>query len=764
MLTGGQDSLANDIKGFLQRPVHIRSFTWNSGQGPLTELMPKVSLPSEFIQLGMINEKLRGFRYLRCDFVVEVQFNAQPFNAGAAILWLNPLGDQLLKQPSSTYHLGGLTGYPNVIYKCGDATKVRFRMPFYGLISHYDLCSGVGSLGSMHLSVLSQLTGSADVDGTVFLWAENIDISMPTGQPMRSPPTLFVGAAQSGIDQSGSPTEGGEPAAEMQTERPSRVSPAKKDGTMMERAKKERWVSTGLGAVSTFAASLSVVPSLTAFAKLSAGVFSQAANVAKFYGWSKPLDTECAPSRQLAVARHMQNANGDSKAKVMALDANICCDVPTEVFGTDEDEMAYRTILNRAVFTDSFQWTQADGSDKILWSWPVDPLWCKQQEVDISGMTPMEGTQCQSTYLSYLAMNAAFWRGAIEYRIEAIKTVFHSGRLRVTFVPGATLLSDFSTIDYNKCYSEIFDLREQGTMHFKVPFTWNQPWKDTITTLRPDGTFSVAPTGMIYVSVINALRNPTTAANSVELIVFTKAGDDFQLAFPQVRDDFRINRSTPIKPPIYSGPAQSGIYSCNENIGFDPNALAIGEAFTGFRQWLKRYHAFSNADLNSNLDLQLPFRFSADKVTNTPPQELAIPVDAFDVASELYRFKSGSLRTLHVRDPSLPFTASITPGNVPIASRGGPISVSAPTLEPIVELAIPFYQRWPAILTDTGHPILCDGNVSTGFFRDMPYNDGTFEMVGPTSYESYQVFRAAGEDFSFGCLLGPPIVTLVRPG
>lgn len=762
MLTGGQDALANDIVGFLQRPIHVNSSAWTSSQGILSELIPAISLPGDFIKFEMVNEKLRGFRYLRCDFMVEVQFNAQPFNAGAVIVWHEPLADQLNKRPSSVYHLGGISGYPNVIYKCGDATKVRLRIPFYGLVSHYDLCAGLGAAGQVHFTCLSTLTGGVDVDFTVFLWAENIDISMPTGQVIRPPPT-YSGPTQSGVDEQPQTTRGETAADTIQVERPPRKPQVKKDMTMLERMQKERWVSTGLKALSQVSASLALVPPLSSFASMFSATTAAGAKVAASYGWSKPLDTLCEPVQQLAVARHMQNSNGDSKAKMMSLDANIACDIPTEVFGTDEDEMSFRTILSRKIFTDSFKWNKADQPSKVLWSWPVDPLWCKQQEVSLADPVLANGIQCQSTYLSYLAMNAAFWRGAIVYDIEAVKTVFHSGRLRVTFVPGATLLTDFATIDYNRCYSEIYDLREQGSMQFRVPFTWNQPWKGTETTLRPDGTFSVYPTGMIYISVVNSLRNPSAAADTVEFLVFSKAGDDFQLAYPQVRDDFRLIRGMPLHPPAYSGQAQSGIYSCNENTEFDPNALAVGEIFTGFRQWLKRYHPWKKENGFSSLDFQYPFWFNATYQSNNPLQDLMVHSDAFDVASQLYRFWCGSIRTLHVRDPSVPFFARINPGGVPSASAGVPYSVSAPTLEPIVELGIPFYQKYPALPTGTGYPRLNNGMTSPTWFQEMPYNYGTEEQVSPTSYSVYTAMRSTGEDFSFGLLVGPPMVMLIVP-
>jgi len=85
------DKLTNDVIGFLQRPVHYADFEWLASAPDAVELVKEVSLPRSWLQAQMIQEKLQGFRYLKCDFKIRVQVNAQPFNAGYLLLMFIPL-------------------------------------------------------------------------------------------------------------------------------------------------------------------------------------------------------------------------------------------------------------------------------------------------------------------------------------------------------------------------------------------------------------------------------------------------------------------------------------------------------------------------------------------------------------------------------------------------------------------------------------------------------------------------------------------------
>jgi hypothetical protein len=725
---GSEDLLTNDIIGFLRRPVHLFDFVWHKTD-PVHFDIATTAYPRTWLDQTMVKEKLQGFRYLRCKLKVQIQINAQPMNAGGLILWFNPLEEQLAYNPSSFQHLGGRMGYPHVIYRCGEATAIELTVPFFGLVSHFDLVRAFGAQGVVRLSVISALTGSDDVDGACFVWAEDIDVSMPTGHPL-----TLTGLAQAG--------------AAAERKRPGNVE-------------------TTARALAGVASTLSSVPVIGDFAKIGNTVLGAVGGVASMFGWSKPADPEFVMTVNPVFARHMGNYNGDSKTKMLALDTKNTTNIPTDIFNTTEDEMSFRHILNRPVYIDRFKFAGTASQGTLLWSWPAEPGACNKTLLPIAP-DPTDAIQRSESYLSYLSTCAMYWRGGLKYHLKCFKTSFHSGRLRLTYVPGAEESTVYSSIDLNKCYSRIYDLRADSDIEFTIPYTYFQPWKPTEWTFPPS-TASYAlnkcysvPQGMIYVSVLNALRNPTTVESEVEFLALVSADDDFQFAVPYANNHVKvISRAQDAVPSSFTGRAQSGQLVPTTKTDIDVNAASIGEAFTGFRQWLKRYHPLDPAVGNLGRPFQIrrvPANIDTDTETNW---------GAFDRAYQLYRFYSGAMRLGIANYEIKPFTMTTVSGapfftdvEFTTASQAtGQAAVENTFLEPFVEFEIPFYQMWPALMTGVGNPSDQDGFVAAAPYTTLPYNRGTFTAATPFGGETFngQYYRSIGEDFSFGFLIGVPL-------
>ena len=715
---GAEDGLTNDIIGFLRRPVLLKSFDWTKGQGT-GALISEHDFPHAWIFSNpMIQEKLRGFRFLRCTFVVEIQVNAQPFNAGGLLAWFNPLEDDRSTELSSAHHLGGKFGYPNAVYRCNESTACRIRIPFFPVMSHYDLVEGYGTAGRLHVEVLSALTGADDVDGTIWCWAENIDLAMPTGIP---PAPALSGKAQAGT-------------AEALT------------GNVMKMVE----AVPGASLVS------SILPEAM---DKAASVITSAGAIATAFGWSKPLNSNISENMQMAHVRFAPNATGTTDARVMALDGKNTTATASDVFNTKADEMSFKEIIRRPVYlTKSILRKAQKAGDRVMY-FPADPCWCERRVV---GTGETKGIIRNETYLSYLSTNAAFWRGPLKYKFVFFKTPFHSGRIRITFVPGPRIQAT-ETIDLAKCYSEIHDIRGKMDIEFTVPYSFNQPWRPTESrglaqTTPEQETFSLIPQGMIMVTIVNALRGPPTVGDDVEFFTMISGGEGFQFAIPWVNPTVHpfYNWNTP------TGKAQSGIYSpCGGGVAapVDPtiNVRGVGEVFTGFRQWLKRA---TRRQTNTNL----PFTF----LDQTPPQtlenlhgRLETPISR---AVLLYRFYCGSMRwllpagTKDYEIASIPPEQQLPGVSLKVGGTGAPIAI-IPAADCPTELQFPFYQLWPALPTEIASQPLSFiyDHLPNHNFQGIPYNPGTAVVnVGDDSPLSV-AYHAIGEDFHFGYLLGPPI-------
>lgn len=750
-LKGAEDKLANEISGFLSRPIQIGQFDWLASTGSLGELFT-FDLPKNYLTIPMIAEKLRGFRYFRCDFVIEVQINAQPFNAGALIAWYNPLYSQMTYLPSSAGFLGGVTGYPKVIYRCGDATSVQLRIPYNNILSHFDLVKQFGTMGRFVVDIMSPLTGSADADGTVWIWAENIDFTMPTGLA-----TLPFTNSQAGDE-----------TAETLPDVSSVAEDAMETATTPARNERRRRgpVETASTALSMVSAGLALVPALSWWAAPAAIVFGAAGKLAHLFGWSKPMNPEYATLYAPSLVRNSANYNGDSMAKVLALDYQNVTDIPVEVFNTIEDEMAIQNIIRKPIFTDVFTWQSSNTQGQFIWKWPVDPSACnKRAETG----TPNNYVVQFNNYVSYLSNLAREWRGGLCYDFMLVKTPFHSGRLCFYWAPGANLATDPTTLDRNKMYKKVYDIRTTTDIQFTIPYTWNAPWKRCVSpmTATPTDLTYNDPTGMIYVEVTNALRAPATAADTIEILMFVSGADDFQFAYPEINPALHVMASKdtlPVMPASMNSQGGDTFYPNTNPPEFDPNKISMGEAWLSLRTWLKRYIQYNHVAISG----QNPTYFSNVFVNGPIPSaqgDLEQIQDAWTFVSVLYRFYSGSVRVLKKFSTTANTspTYSLRPGpdnNTLVDPQGQPLVWFNTALEPFGEIELPFYQKWPALPTDLGVPQLADSTGGT--YAYVPYNYGsnllaTDEPSGTTTY------RQIGETFAFGFLLGPPATLTATP-
>lgn len=746
-----EDALRNSVMGFLQRPFRHSTFKWEATAARLEDLAV-IDFPQDFLSKEMYRNKLQGFKYMRCDFIVELQVNAMPFNAGGLMLWFEPLHSQQgTASTSATRHYQGVSGFPNMIYRIGENTSIKFRIPFFPTISHYDLVNREGLAGRLHVSVWSGLSGGANVECSTWMWAENIDIQMPVGLPVES------GVAQVGDDTDGGESGGASESAETWTA----VNESKSDGTKKERKFLGMSVEQMLKVGSGVAGVLTAVPGIGAVAALGSGILSGAAAVAHFFGWSKPLDKRPAEQVQITAGKFFTNFNGDYKGRTMALDANNATNVPTEVFHTQNDEMAFNTILRQHTALARFTVAVEDPIDALLAAVPVNPTFCRSEAWQRDGDVYVK--KFNETRLSYVSRCARLWRGALKYKFQFFKTQFHSVRLRFTFVPGFDLdKDDVTKVDWNACYTEVHDLRQQHDVEIEIPYVSNQPWLNTWTPSRVGGALPTDPiyiqsTGTLFVHVLNALRAPPTVAPNIECVVWVAAGDDFQLAVPSIPDDWRVEI---IREEIKEhGAAQVGMTGTTGMSATQPNEVAIGEVFTGFRQWLRRFLP-AHRNLVGNLH---PWNWLArDDSALTNQQLLDRPMNPFEICSQLYRFTSGPMRVaaLHDANPLLVHHQRVfdaAPG-VDYTDYQSNAMVVVPPNEPYYELEVPFYQSWPAIPTNLGYPF--EAGTSSRQWR-VPSNSGGRLIFDPVPQDKF-LFVASGEGFSFGYIVGQPRTGAIR--
>lgn len=742
----GEDSLENSVKNFLERPVVVQEFQWNPSNPSLYEFFD-LSFPGTLLSRVMVQQKIAGFRYFRADLVLRLQVNAQPFNAGRSILWWEPFGNSQSVTPSNVRHFGGITGYRHVDLDLSKSTAVELRVPYMSPLAYTDLITGFGEMGMAHLCVYSPLTGGDYVECTLWAHFENVRLEMPTGVP----PHVYTTTSLRLKAQSKS----------VLLDKKKETKKAKGDWQTMFDSQK------------ACADSMKGIPVIGEVASGISWFANAASSIAGIFGWSRPTNPDFETPVSNRFLRNFANFNGNTLSKPLSLDARNEIMIPKGFVDSESDEMCFNHVLKQPVYMDRFEWTTGEAAGSLLWSWPVTPASC------LTTFSLGVATR-YNTLLSFTSDCFELWRGGINYHFKVVKTPFHSGRLRFLFAPGADSSTNVSTLDFDKCFSQIVDLRDNIEFDFTIPFVSNTLWN--MIADKPafaDGDLSRgAPTGMLYVQVLNTLKAAGQADPQIEVLIETSCADDFQFARLYLngtvpKENFPPGEQTVISSNVSrkSLKAQIMFFPSTEVSGVDANLVSTGEVVTSFRQCLKRYTQMSNSPTGAitapvTSKIVFPYSTSGNDPTVT---------DLFSYVSHVYRTMSGSMRLIFVPTETTgkifnfnlvypTFLTTSLPWNSDVSSDISKDFTSSRATgkffpsEELVEFDVPWYQQMPILPTAVGLPVGRRFNDDTP--SKIPQNRGS----GVELYDSsFTVNRSIGEDFNFSYLIGPPVSDFTNP-
>lgn len=177
-------------------------------------------------------------------------------------------------------------------------------------------------------------------------------------------------------------------------------------------------------------------------------------------------------------------------------------------------------------------WTPDDKAGKELLTDIVDPM-SRSYTSDFEG---------EPTPLEYACGNYMYWSGPIEIRFDFVSNSFHTGAVQISAEFGRKTGST-DECQSSSTYTKMFHLGEQKTVAFRIPYIydtilrrttagiWN-PYGDKATdnTLKSNA-LTIAPESRTFIKmrVINPLRPVAAAPQSIKILVFMRAGKQFNL-------------------------------------------------------------------------------------------------------------------------------------------------------------------------------------------------------------------------------------------
>lgn len=566
----------HSIHDFLGRPVIIAQGTWGSqAKGAVlnTFTFPKDLLyfqtgaPAVGTRILQNTNKLDGFVALKAKVHIKVEVNSMPFQAGALMLNYIPYSEYMqshaqwyatptnVSPPTSgTANLTACTGCPHIIMNLANTTSMEFVTPYISPYLYFNLATGQGSFGTANLIVMSPVSSQAasSVSYTVWAWMEDIKLFYPTPAP------LTTSFAQVG-----------------------------KELAVLEQ---RQTISGTVGAVGRGIASVLPWVGLGWLSSPTAALAEGSEKVLKMLGFSKPTIEAPITRVKQSPSQYFFNCDGADASHMTSLSAENSLTQMSGWAGTDIDEMRFDYICSIPCYKETFTWSGSTAADTSIYTAPVSPLW------NVAFDSQIANAYARTLNMPLCAKVASYfslWRGTMVFTFRFVKTQFHSGRIRVSFIPYA--YADSTTVQTMPSYAHTqdIDLSSGTDFEFEVKYCANRPWLFTYfdpSTSIVSGDARNSASGIVQISVINPLISAPTVSSSIEVLVSVSMREA-QFASP-VRN---IILPYGIPNVAQVGKAQAVPMSSENGIDLEMAALSllpygatVGEPITSFRQLLKR--------------------------------------------------------------------------------------------------------------------------------------------------------------------------------
>lgn len=593
--------------------------------------------PTTALYNDVYARKWQGYAYWRGTVVYTLQVNASPFQSGIyALSYLPVCGAH---QSSYTRwvnaHYDGLwcrSQLPQVNIDVSHDTSAVLRVPYASSNNKVALDLPSGSIreyhdiGDINIWPISPLLTGAGQDSTAgfTLWAHMEDVHLEVPVCPQS----------------------------------SYVPKSKTSGALVKRMPMESEQATkNIGPISAAAQgfgkgfkSLERVPMLKHIAAPAAWACDIAAGVAGVFGWSKPTNLDVQTRMQKDLMYGMQHVDGSDNSKTLALFQNNTVEVLPGFSGTDMDEMTIDSIVTRPFINSRTTWSASNAGGALLANFDIGPYYQVATTRDGLGVI-------YNSPLAMVAQYFQFWRGDICFTIQLAKTNMHSGRLEITYTPYNNYNTPITPSSDQRSYQwrEIIDIRDESKFTFRVPFHFFRSYRPCTST----GSFGKA--GIIRIYVLDELVAPTTAPQTIDMIIWMHAAPGFEFAVPRACGDMPVWGLTPVytqsSMTIKDGPGYTRTIGNAVPVDDFENEHArkcIGEKVTSLRQLCRATKFMMNLDPSaipaSNILGIQPFSYP---VVTRVSATTTIPEHGGDLISMLgacYALSRGGVRIKTVTD------------------------------------------------------------------------------------------------------------------
>lgn len=482
---------AAGLGDFLSRPVLINTFNWAETD---TALFVQQFQPWKlYFNDSNIKKKLDNYARIRCRLHLKFVLNASPFYFGSIRACYTPLNDgrEIAKFNAQLTQQVMLSQTPGVFLEPARSTSEELVLPFIWPKNWLDAAEPLDfdNMGTITYELYAQLRSANGVSTancriSCYAWAEDVEIA---------------GLTTFGALQSDEYAEGAGPISGVAT------------------------------AVADVASVVADVPILGEYARATEMGAKMVAGVASLFGYSNTPVVDDVKPMQNKSFHAFSNSETSMPIDKLTLDPKNEVTIDTSAVGAGSDDpLVITTWGKRESFIQGTAWSQVQGLNAILWTAPV---------------TPVMGQEDFGTYRStiahtpagYISRMFSKWRGAVTYKFRFVKSKYHTGRVLISWDPCGVPSLDSETTTFTR----LVDLQTEDEVYVTIPYKASATWSSTrfisnnySDTIAPSITYDPdAHNGVIQMRVQNTLTGPAANA-SLDVLVFVRMGDDFELAVP----------------------------------------------------------------------------------------------------------------------------------------------------------------------------------------------------------------------------------------
>jgi hypothetical protein len=774
MLVSAKEDRIHTIYDFLSRPVVLVATQYQVGDAPNTPITgASVLFPDAIWTHPVWAEKMKGFRYWRATLNFQLQINASPFDIGRVWMFWSPF-DTDRGDLKPVYSRTNVTGYPGVECDIGNKMTVEFKVPYVSPFTHIDQRNPFSQpYGALRVYVLNEYNSSNEtaVDLTIYCWMSDIDLAIPTS--IVTFPTVY----------------------------------SKQSGKEAQVKSKTGLITGGARLVGEAARMFANSPVIGEVAKDVGWLADAAGGAANLLGFSKPQDLEIPTVVQNVPAKGYTHTDGVDVSVVLGAKPDNEVKASYGVFGTKEDEMNFSYIISKPNWIERFPWSFTDAAKtNLLYSLPITAGICGTDVPPT--MTP--GSFYTPTHLAKIASGFRYWRGGVSIRLSAVKNEHYSGRLLIVYFPGfaTTDVQTYDGTDISMCHQWIWDIKDDADLQLTVPYNSNTQFKRVRLFANNDTTERdlLGPdviTGVLGIYVENRLRGPATVPDTIYIHVWVHGASDMVFAVPDqvkytdlyapvaaaqlpVVTGFQTQRPCRIKTiskkpyraqmlkvePTFDvnhrdmgkqNPEGSAMLESRAIDSINPELYCTGEIHNNLRPLTRRFgidYSWSSPTTSSQITLDPAYFWSNSILFSRNCLNYWCRLFVFYRGSMRYKIFStrstvpaGARPLMIVSSSALRDSSPLPYGTAPSDAtdyEGGRFQhYQFVDLNPIVEVVCPYYSNVPIqLISKTYIQTLHDRMIYKSFTSDDNSVAGS----------NGSVFKAAGDDFSFGYLVGAPLV------